>query len=219
MQESVLHYNNEYYETHYKHIAENEKYYKLLSEYSKFNLFEQKQVINYRRVLDFGAGLGYVTAGLGKDKVDYYDPSPIARDFLLDKGFNVYQCVQEIESDSYDIIISSHALEHSLNPYADLLLFRSFLIEKGKLILILPIEKIPGQITFNNDDNKHFFCWNFQTISNLLIEAGYKILHQSIVYGPFGLQKTGNLKLAYKLGQLFKCYPSLYILAENLSDG
>ena len=218
MNKSILHYNNEYYDTHYKRIAENEKYYELLSEYSKFNLFEQKKIINYCKVLDFGAGLGYVTAGLGKCKVDYYDPSPIARDFLLDKGFKVYKSIQEINPDSYDIIVSSHALEHSLNPYTDLLLFRSFLNEKGKLILVLPIEKIPGQSTFKNDDNKHFFCWNFQTISNLLIEAGYEVLHQSIVYGPFGLQKTGNVKLAYKLGQLFKRYPSLYILAENLGN-
>jgi hypothetical protein len=165
--------------------------------------------------LDFGAGLGYVTAALPQEKVYYYDPSATSRKFLTGKGFKVFETVDSIKAGFFDILVSSHSLEHSARPFDDLLQFKKYLKENGMLMLILPMEQKPGKMVFEQDDNKHFYCWNFQTITNLLIEAGFNVVHQSVIYGPMGLQKTKKIKLAHKLGSIFKNYPSLYILAKN----
>ncbi|MFT3703614.1 MAG: methyltransferase domain-containing protein [Agriterribacter sp.] len=135
-------YDDHYYKTHYGKIFEPD-YYERISIFWKYAIFDANKIsIDIgTSVLDYGAGLGQISAALN---ADCFDPSPVALQFLKRKGRKVFDQTTEIPSRHYNYVLSSHALEHALNPTHELKEFRRVLSDKGVLIVILPAEKIPG---------------------------------------------------------------------------
>jgi len=134
-----------------------------------------------------------------------------------------------IPRNAFDIVLSSHALEHSSNPSDDLMRFKQYAKETtGKLVLLIPSEfdmyraTKPTMIPRLQPDmhDQHFQAWTFQTITNLLAFCGWRAIRQEKVYGPFMLGALGKqfstataVKLAYRLGRFKKHYPSLLTIA------
>lgn len=205
-------YDDHYYKTHYGKIFETD-YYERISAFWKYVIFDCNKIsVNSEsKLLDYGAGLGQISAAFG---ADCFDPSPVALQFLKAKGRKVYEDTAEIPSGHYNYLLSSHALEHALNPTRELNEFKRILTETGCLILILPAENIPGTPVKLQDDNKHFYCWNFQTVANLLIESGFEIEEQKMLYGPTGLSFTKNMALVKLLGELKRNYSSILTVAR-----
>ena len=46
----------------------------------------------------------------------------------------------------------------------------------------MPVEE-HGKASFELDENQHLYCWNFQTINNLLISNGFQIEKNEYVKG------------------------------------
>ena len=83
----------------------------------------------------------------------------------------------------------NHVLEHVDNPLQTLKYLNSLLKPNGKLIVCLPYEP-QMKINFNPDLNQHLYTWNFQTITNLLDHAGFKVILQDRNYARgFNLSK------------------------------
>lgn len=124
------------------------------------------------KVLDYGCGLGQAVASLPNPFG--YDASEEARAIARNKGLTVFDQVDDIPTNEFDLVLCRHALEHFPNPTEVLIRLRSFLKPDGVLILILPkeghykCEPMP-------DLNMHLFSWNFRCINNLLSVCGYRV--------------------------------------------
>lgn len=214
-------YNQDYYSSHYARVFEDRSYYEILSLYWKKAIFEQNQLNPDLDVLDFGCGLGQVSAAL--KNVTFFDYSDYAVDFLKQNGKNALNRLENIPKNSFDFLLSSHSLEHSPKPAEDLINFHRYLKPGGKLILILPVE-VDLKPSLEPDSNQHFQCWTFQTITNILFHCGWRPVHQNLLYGPFLLKTLGSIvpqhqavKIAYRLSYLKKNYPSLLTIAESIN--
>lgn len=213
-------YNKDYYLRHYSRVFEDKDYYELLSLYWKEAIFYRNNVNPDLAVLDYGCGLGQVSASLSN--VTFFDSSEYAVNFLLQRGKNALSRVENIPEKQFEFLLSSHSLEHSPTPANDLKIFHRYLKPGGKLILILPVE-VDLKPSLEPDSNQHFQCWTFQTITNLLFYCGWRPVHQTRLYGPFLLNTLGSItsrpqsvKIAYWLSFLKKNYPSLLTIAESM---
>jgi ubiquinone/menaquinone biosynthesis C-methylase UbiE len=214
-----LFYDASYYQSHYGHL-QNERYYEMLSSYWKHTIFDKNGLSVHKTVLDYGCGLGQVSASLSK--TSFFDTSEVALDFLRSQGKPVFSETNSIPQQHFDYLLSSHSLEHYTNPADALGEFRNYLKESGKLILILPIEKA-NKVALDPDSDRHFYTWTFQNITNLLNYTGWKPLKQSYLYGPFMLRRMSSVfkkdttvKFASYLGRWMNSYPATLTIAEKV---
>ncbi len=212
-------YDEAYYRSHYGRVHDDPAYHRLRGLYWKHALFDQAGLQPKGPVLDFGCGLGPVSAAL--DEVEAYDFSAYARNFVRKLGRTVYDDPAEIPDGRFDVILSSHCLEHSLTPHEDLKQFARWARPGGRLVLVLPVEiNLAPATAYDND--RHMQAWTFQTITNLLLASGWQPRQQCYVYDSLGLGKLAQLfgeeravALSWKLGRLARNFKSLYTIAEK----
>lgn len=214
-------YDQQYYKSRYGKVLDSPEYYHLLSQHWKYSIFSNLDLDPEKPTLDYGCGLGQVSAALSN--VTFFDPSNFANAFLRSRNRIVVNSPDAIPKHCFDYLISSHSLEHSPTPVEDLRRFHEYLTPTGKLILVLPIETKLNP-TLEPDFDQHFQCWTFQTITNLLCYCGWQPLKQTYLYHPFLLKSLGlrttipenqAVRISAWLGQLKKAYPSLLILSKK----
>jgi SAM-dependent methyltransferase len=132
------------------------------------------------KILDYGCGLGqniyYLPNATG------YDISSFGVEFCRRKGINATNNLDEIENDHFDVVFSSHVLEHHPHPKVMLEEMYSKLKKGKKLVLVVPFER-HGKGSFEYDLNQHLYTWNFQAINNLLLSVGFKIEENKYIRG------------------------------------
>lgn len=188
-------YHTERHNTHF-----NESYYNARAKIALTKFFEEKDLNNH--VLDFGCGLGQniylLSNAMG------YDISKFGVEFCKKKNINATNNVNEIPNEAFDIVLSTHVLEHHPNPKEMLEQIFSKLKKGAKLILVIPHE-VHGTAKYELDLNQHLFTWNFQAINNLLITTGFNVISNEYVRG------AGYNKLLF----LSKINFNLYRTATN----
>lgn len=146
-------------------------------------------------VLDFGCGGGAILAALECGDRFGVEPNPASRHVCKTNGVKAFASVDDVPADSIDVVISNHALEHCLNPLADLRSLRRPLKDRGVLVFVIPMEDWRRQKKWVPiDDNHHLFGWTPLTIGNLFTEAGYEVDAVDIVRlaWPPGFQVLWN---------------------------
>jgi len=123
------------------------------------------------KILEFGVGIGQNIASL--KNAFGFDISKEALDACRMRKIQVFDDLESIPNNEFDIVLSRHSLEHVPNPLESLIQMKKKLKTGGSLILVLPKEH-HGKATFESDLNNHLFSWNFRSINNLLIVAGFK---------------------------------------------
>jgi SAM-dependent methyltransferase len=195
-------YHKERHNTHF-----NEDYYNARAKIALTKFFSG--IDKNARLLDFGCGLGqniyYLPNAMG------VDISKFGVDFCKSKGINATNDLDSIPNESFDVLFSSHVLEHHPHPKTMLEDIHSKLKKGSDLILVIPYER-HGKGKFELDLNQHLYMWNFQNINNLLLLSGFKIKENKYVRGAgynrllplakinFGLYKFATNTLSRIMG-------------------
>lgn len=166
----------------------NENYYMARAKIALFKFF--KRVDTKSRILDYGCGLGQNIYHL--PNAFGYDISQYCIDFCRSKGIKVTRNIDDYENESFDLVFSSHVLEHHPNPKNMIAEMYQKLKPKHDLILVIPFER-HGKAQFELDLNQHLYNWNFQNINNLLITSGFKIKTNKYIRGA-GYSKLLKLR-------------------------
>jgi len=126
-------------------------------------------------VLDFGCGGGYLLKNTICQRKVGVEVNSAAAIMAKDNGVEVYSRVQDVPDDYVDVIISSNALEHALNPLQDIKELYTKLRKGGKIIFVVPCESISYAYQ-PKDINHHLYSWSPMSIGNLFTEAGYSVV-------------------------------------------
>jgi len=135
------------------------------------------------RLLDFGCGGGFLMEQLQAVHRVGVEPNAVAREAACQRGLDVRASPTEVEEDSVDIVISNHALEHTLAPLDELRELRRALRPGGKLVLWLPIDdwRMERSPALDTDPNHHLYTWTPLLVGNLLDEAGFTNIDARVV--------------------------------------
>lgn len=132
-------------------------------------------------VVDFGCGAAALLSSLPARERIGVEPNPPAREAGEARGVRVVASTRELEDAIADVVISNHALEHTLAPLDELRELRRILKPGGRLVLWLPIDDWRTQRRPGEDVNHHLYTWTPLLLHNLLDEAGFHVRECRVV--------------------------------------
>lgn len=126
------------------------------------------------RVAEFGMGGGLLLEKLDcKEKIGI-EVNEAARKYAEGLGIKSVASLEELEDGSQDVIISTHALEHCLEPYKIVCGLREKLADGGKAVFVVPYDSIRDEY-LKGENCYHLYTWNQRNLGNLFKVAGYFI--------------------------------------------
>ncbi|MDB5248358.1 MAG: hypothetical protein JWQ40_2752 [Segetibacter sp.] len=136
--------------------------------------FFQPYIKETDKVLDFGSGGGFLLQKLNAKEKLGIEINPSARNFANTLNVPSVSSISDVADGWADVLISSHALEHTRSPFEILTQLKSKLKKGGSVVFIVPHET---KYKFDNKDiNKHLYTWSEMNIGNLFGEAGFKVV-------------------------------------------
>jgi SAM-dependent methyltransferase len=170
----MAHYNKDYFDWQ-KEVGKVGGY---------LNKFKFENDVNEKDVLmDFGCGGGYLLKQFDNKNKIGFEINKAAQEECKKNSIPVYDNFDDIKDNSIDTIISNHAMEHVPLPLNILKELYKKLINKGKLIIVIPCEQIheDGFHYKPNNINQHLHTWCPMTFGNLVTLAGFKV-NQCVVF-------------------------------------
>ncbi len=134
-------------------------------------------------VVDFGCGDGGLLARLNACEKVGVDVNPWNREAAAARGVRTVEFAEELPSESADVVISNHALEHTLHPLEELRRMHARLKPNGRLVIYLPVDDWRIQKSYRpNDPNHHLYTWTPLLFGHLLAEAGFRVVDSRVVH-------------------------------------
>ncbi len=131
-------------------------------------------------VIDFGCGGGFLLANLQCGRRIGIEPNDSAGAEATRNGVTRFEnpaaALAQLGEHVADVIISNHALEHTLNPLEEITSLKRLLKPGGTIHFFVPCDSV-DYLYDPKDVNYHLFSWSPQNLGNLFYEAGYKIVH------------------------------------------
>lgn len=133
-------------------------------------------------VLDFGCGNGLLLAALPAARRIGVEVNPEVREAATAAGIEMHAATDELASDSVDVVISNHALEHTLQPFRELVELCRVVRPGGRLVLVVPCDDWRAERDFRAPDiHRHVYGWTPLTLANLVTEAGFAVEQSEVV--------------------------------------
>lgn len=138
------------------------------------DLFKQKNIT----VMDFGCGGGFLLSNIDVENKIGFEINPHAIEECKQNGISVYSDWKKIKSNTIDVVVSNHALEHVPDPLKILKKIKDVIKPSGKVAIVVPCEQPHerGWKYTSDDINNHLWTWCPQTLGNLAKLAGLKVL-------------------------------------------
>jgi SAM-dependent methyltransferase len=194
------HYGEDYFNHYQKEMGE------FGGRANKF-MFE-KHILPGDVVLDFGCGGGFLLNNLTCHEKIGVEINPIARDYCNQMmGIKCYESLEFIPNESLDVVISSHCLEHTTNPFELVSILFQKLKNTGKIIIVVPLESYKYSWA-PQDVNNHLYSFSPMNLGNILQGVGFTeiktevILHKWI-RGYKKIDKIFGLNTFHQLSWLY----------------
>lgn len=126
-------------------------------------------------MLDFGCGTGGILANLPAGQKIGVEIGSEAAGIARTRGLTVFSSLGEVESDSVDLAVSFHAIEHTENP-ATIMREIARVVRPGKRVrLIVPGEnpRDPRQAKWRPNRDMHLYTWTPLIFGNLAMTVGF----------------------------------------------
>ncbi len=151
---------------------------RLRAEY-QLNLIQNHGVCRLWRALDIGASSGTLMQTIheayGAEMIGV-EPGKAYRQLAEEKGFKVYpslELLQSGETAKFDLVTMMHVLEHLEDPLGTLGEIRTDLLEDHGFLLV----EVPNFYAHDSYELAHLSCFTEHTLTEMLKQAGYKIMH------------------------------------------
>ncbi len=151
---------------------------RLRAEY-QLALMQHHGVCRLWRALDIGASSGTLLQTIydayGAEMVGV-EPGNAYRKLAEEKGFKLYPSIEQLEADEtarFDLVTMMHVLEHLEDPLGTLREIRTKLLEDSGFLLV----EVPNFYAHESYELAHLSCFTEHTLSEMLSQAGYKIMH------------------------------------------
>jgi SAM-dependent methyltransferase len=125
-------------------------------------------------VVDFGCGGGFLLDAIACARKTGIEINPAARRVAATK-FTVVADFTEVDEGSADVVISSHALEHTYDPFEKVRLCYRTLKPGGLAIFVVPCERYDTAYRESNID-QHLYTWSPVNLGNLFRHAGFTVV-------------------------------------------
>jgi SAM-dependent methyltransferase len=132
-------------------------------------------------LVDFGCGAAHLLEVLPARERRGIEPSEPARREAIARGVEVVASTHDLPDAYADVVISNHALEHTLAPWHELRELHRILKPGGRLALWLPLDDWRTQRRRRDDVNHHLYTWTPVLLANLLEEAGFELRESRVV--------------------------------------
>lgn len=132
-------------------------------------------------VVDFGCARGELLALLDAGRKLGIEVNEQARAEAHERGIETVSSPDELESEIADVVVSSHTLEHTLQPYRELVSLRRVLKPGGRIVMWLPLDDWRAQRQLVDDPDHHLYAWTPLLLRNLFAEAGFEVRECRIV--------------------------------------
>jgi len=196
----LSHYDVHYFNDFQKEIGE------FGGRANKF-MFE-KHVLPSDTVLDFGCGGGFLLNNLNCSEKIGVELNPVAREFCnYEMGIACYESLKDIANASIDTVISSHCLEHTMNPYGIVTGLYEKLKKGGRIVIVVPLENYQYQ-WIPNDVNNHLYSFSPMNLGNILQAAGFKEIKIEPVFHKWApkyklIDRVFGFKMFHRLSWLY----------------
>jgi SAM-dependent methyltransferase len=144
----------------------------------------EKYITPTDTIVDFGCGAGLMLKYLTAAEKLGIEVNPAASADAARNGIATVSSASDISDGFADVVISNHALEHTIRPLDELEALKRILKPTGKLVICVPFDDWRMQRVFKVDmdePNHHLYTWSPLLLRNLLNEAGYAVLESRIV--------------------------------------
>jgi SAM-dependent methyltransferase len=121
--------------------------------------------------VDFGCGTGSLLLSLDAKRKIGVEPSPDSRQIAEARGLEIVTHATDLIDGVADVVVSTHALEHTLDPYRELVALHAALKPNSKLVLMVPLEDWRAER--RGEISHHLYAWTPRTLRNLVEEAGF----------------------------------------------
>ena len=143
------------------------------------NLMQNHSVCRLWRALDIGASSGTLMQttheAYGPEMIGV-EPGNAYRKLAEEKGFKLYPSLEQLqasETEKFDLVTMIHVLEHLEDPLGMLREIRTNLLIDGGFLLV----EVPNFYAHDSFELAHLSCFTEHTLTEMLKQAGYKIMH------------------------------------------
>jgi 2-polyprenyl-3-methyl-5-hydroxy-6-metoxy-1,4-benzoquinol methylase len=200
-----------------------DKLYHIIKKYNlkhKFKIVERHNGYN-KNILDIGAGTGDFLDFAEKQgwRIKGIEPNKKAREKALKKGIKLYNSLEDIENQKFDIITLWHTLEHLPDLNNQINRLSSLLEENGTIIIAVPNYKSFDAAHYKNywaayDVPRHLWHFSKMTIATIFSNQGMVV--RKIYPMIFDAFYVSLLSEKYKTGKQ-RLIPALIIgLLSNI---
>lgn len=126
------------------------------------------------RVIDFGCGGGDLLAGLTCAERLGIEINAAARIASRHNGLQVVESLGAVDSDSFDVVLSSHALAQVEAPLAIASEMWRVLKPGGRVVIVVHCESSRRRFA-PQDINGHMYTWSPSNLGHLFRRAGFVI--------------------------------------------
>ncbi|MCX6215357.1 class I SAM-dependent methyltransferase [Spirosoma sp.] len=127
------------------------------------------------KVIDFGCGGGYLLKALNCAQKLGIEINERARLVATENGIQTVESADHVSDDWADVIISSHALEHTARPLDEILRLKAKVRPGGLIVFIVPSEGAMNSYNPKNPDH-HLYTWSPMCLGNLFQQSGYEVV-------------------------------------------